>query len=242
MLRRILLLAPLGMLGACVQRIAIQSEAAGVANIGLLTPSVPARPTAPILRSAGAMFGLIGGLADLAIQAERDRMLAAALAGADFDARVRWSREMRKALEATGYQVTDIPTPRPSADFIETYQAAPVDAFLDVVVFEFGMIAAWPTAPFRPSAKVGVRLAARDGRKLFQDLVFLNAQIAGGLTVNSIEGAAGFDMPSSSAFGTDPVRTAAAVEAGIQATAEAIAAMLRGAATKASLKPASAPA
>lgn len=233
MLRRILLLAPLGVLGACVQRIAIQSQASGVGSIGLLTPSVPERPTAPILRSAGAMFGLIGGLADLAIQAERDRMLAAALAGADIDARVRWPQELRKALEAAGYQVTDIPMPRPSADFIETYPPAAVDAFLDAVVFEFGMIAAWPSAPFRPSAKVGVRLATRDGRKLFQDIVFLNAQIPGGLTVNSIEGAPGFDMPSSAAFAADPVRTAAAIEAGIQATAEAIASMLRGAATKA---------
>jgi len=232
MWRRTLLLAPLVALGACVQRIAALPEAAAVTRIGLLTPAIPDRPTAPILRSAGAMLGIIGALADQAIQAERDRMLAAALAGANVDARARWQQEMRDALAATGYEVAEIEVPRPNADFLESYPTATMDAFLDIVVFEFGMIAAWPTAPFRPSAKVGVRLAAPDGRKLFQDLVFLNAQIPGGLTVNSIEGAPGFDMKTSDLFATDPGRTAAAIEAGIQATAVAIAGMLRRAPAK----------
>jgi hypothetical protein len=144
-------------------------------TIGVVSPAVAATPAAPTNLPVVVAFGSIGRFVDAALEAERDRRLAAALRGAGYHALERWTAHLTLALAAAGYRPVAVPVARFDLDFLARYPPAEVDAYLDTVVPEYGFVADTPEGPFLPFTAVRVRLVDPRGRVLFQERFVSNA-------------------------------------------------------------------
>ncbi len=158
-------------LAGCARRIPLDRDAArAVRRVGLVTPRVPSEPISDIRLTPGAAFGLVGGLIDLAMALDRQRVLKEALDSQGFEPAARLEAALAAALVREGYEVVRLAVARPSGDFLARYPEAPVDAYLDVVVQLYGHVATSVAAPFHPMAIVGARLAAApSGRPLLEE-------------------------------------------------------------------------
>jgi hypothetical protein len=223
--RSVLAAAALPALAGCMARMTAGPEVSKIDTIGLLTPYIPGSPSVPMLANAGIGFGLVGAVIEAGIRGERERKLIQALAGKDL--RGTWIASLRTALEAAGYRVVDVPVARPGMRFLAARPEGAAEALLDVVIFEYGLRAVSPAAPFRPYAMVRVRLTAGDGRTLFEDFIMLNAGGIDGLSTQ-VTSAPGHEIATSSEFESQPARAAAAVDEAIRACAEAIVSTMRG--------------
>jgi hypothetical protein len=210
----------------CETRVGLnRARSRQLGRIGVVTPAVAATPAVPTEVWLSAPFGSIGRFVDAALQAERERLLAAALEHSVYRAGERWSAHLQAALIAAGFVPVVVPVARFDLAFLERYPPAGAEAYLDTVVAEYGYVAETPDSVFLPFASVQVRLASPRGRVLFQDSLVSNAfrpfgavQVAG---------------PTSPSFATpllfplDPERAAEGVDAALGAMAKQVVRRLR---------------
>jgi hypothetical protein len=155
-----------------------RASAGNVTNIGLITPVFPDDATVVLASSVGQSFGLIGALADAAMQSGRDSTFNEILNERQFQTREAFLERVTAQLEQQDYEVTAIEIDRNGNDFLDEYDSEePVDAYLDIVVSRYGYTAAGigDSTPYRPSFYLKAKLTrASDNAVLMQDTVAYN--------------------------------------------------------------------
>lgn len=210
-----------------------RTQASNIKTIGLLTPSMPQKPTIWLASDIGQSFGLIGALVDAGIQAHRDDAFWHSIDGAAHPPRAAFLDAITKSLRAQGYQVRVVTVARPDGDFLKRYPASGnhVDAYLDIAFSGsgYGYVAAGmaSSTPFRPFVYLTCRLVrASDGATLMRDTVLdnsINAQKnAVAVSANPAYEFTNFDM-----LNAHPKRAAAGMDDAFQKTANAIGDLLR---------------
>jgi len=152
----------------------------GVKSIGLAGGALPEKAMAYEVASVGSNFGLVGALVDAGIQADRANAVNAALTSDGFNGERELQSRIIAALAAQGYTVKAVDTgARAKREFLAAYPTAgaPVDAYLDVVVQQYGYLSAGAFKPFRPTLVAKVRLvSAQDPSKtLMENTITYNA-------------------------------------------------------------------
>ncbi|MFQ3622374.1 MAG: hypothetical protein SNJ73_02400 [Acetobacteraceae bacterium] len=191
----------------------------------MLTPAVARDPSVPSAFPLGLPFGVPGRFIDYALQAERERRLADALASRRFAVRERFGAHLGAALGRQGVVPVATPAPRFDPVPLDRLPAWDADALLDPVLEEFGFAASTPEGPFVPFAVGLIRLRGRDGRVLREERVAVNVVRPPSLTfvVGPQEPRFGRDVP----FHEEADRAAAGVDAALRSLAREIAARVR---------------
>ncbi|HLY07515.1 MAG TPA: hypothetical protein VKR31_17345 [Rhizomicrobium sp.] len=147
----------------------------GVQTIAVLSPAMPEQPTIFALSGAtplGALFGPLGALADNKIQEGRAADYAGALAGHGYSLQTVLTQDITAELQKDGFTVSSVSVAHPGSAFLATYPVASgahADAYLDVVVINYGYMAGAITAPYHPLLGLQYRLVrASDGVTLMQ--------------------------------------------------------------------------
>jgi hypothetical protein len=154
-----------------------KAAAAGVKIIGIVTPAMPAQPTAFVL---GGFSEPSGTLLGRVIQSPRIKELWLAIDGDKQPPPGVFIAALTAALQANGYAVKTIDAARPDAEFLAAYPAgAQVDAFLDVWFSEecegYGYVTPGQenANPFKAFAYASFRLVrASDHAVLAQNTIF----------------------------------------------------------------------
>ncbi|MDY6925124.1 MAG: hypothetical protein SWI22_14340 [Pseudomonadota bacterium] len=153
-------------LGACASPYVAKPydrASANVQSIAVLDDSLPEKAIAYEVASTGSSFGLIGALVDAGIQGSRQEAVNAALNGVSFDAEQIMEARLASALSREGYTVAVMDNGvRPKREVLATYPAAPTeaDAYLDIVVTQYGYLSPGAGQPFRPHASAVVKLVS----------------------------------------------------------------------------------
>jgi hypothetical protein len=154
---------------------------AATKHIGLITLQFPPHPSIVLASTVGQSFGLVGALVDETMAAGREEVFETLAKEQAFDAKLEFETHLVAALAARGYTVTPVAVKRwKTADFFADYSSdghEPVDAYLDVVVLNWGYTAAGigSSTPYRPRAIAIVRLvSAKDSSILMKDTVIYN--------------------------------------------------------------------
>lgn len=192
-------------LSACAQIPQIPYDrmlAGNIKSVAIPTPGMPKDAAVVLATSAGQSFGLVGAIVDASLQAARDSRFHTMLVERKFSPQEAFLTQLKDRLQTNGYAVSSLAVSRPPAAFIAKYPAEPgVDAFLDLVVTNYGYISAGigGSTPYRPQFLVKVRLVrATDSAVLMQDTVVYNAV----LPVNSSEKAITISPSPEFEFGT----------------------------------------
>jgi len=118
---------------------------------------------------------------------------------------------------------------RPRLALLDAPPAGPFDAILDVSVEASGFGARTPNPVFVPRAVMTVRASAVDGTRLLQGTLHLGAPNPNPEFVRTVAVPTGVGIEDQGRFDTNPERLTNAIDAGFQAVANAIFALLRGA-------------
>jgi hypothetical protein len=150
-----------------------EHAANSVRTIGLASEALPKKPIAYEVASVGSNFGLIGALVDASIQLDREDAVNKALEADGYKAEQRLQAKIISDLAVQGYQVKAVDTgARAKREFLAAYPASgePVDAYLDIVVTDYGYLSAGAFKPFRPTLTAKVRLvSAKDTSKTLME-------------------------------------------------------------------------
>jgi hypothetical protein len=186
------ILAAACLLAGCAQQeIPFDRSTGSVKTIGLLTPSLPTGPSVVLASSVGQSFGLVGALVDAGMQTSRESHFRNILSTQHFTMTDTFTADLTKALASKGYKVVPVQVSREKADFLTHYPNAAslpgangmsggpdvVDAYLDVVVMDYGYVAAGigSGSPYRPETQMKIKLVrAKDGTVLMQDNIAYN--------------------------------------------------------------------
>jgi len=140
-----------------------------VARVAVADDSVPENLSADEVASVGSNFGLIGALIDAGVQESRQDALEDALETISFDAEATLERFVVDALAQDGVQATVLDGPqRQRRVFLAQYPGAPegVQAYLDIVLTNYGYVSAGSGQPWRPTAYALVRLVSVSNRRV----------------------------------------------------------------------------
>lgn len=157
----------------------------GAQKVGVLTPGFPSAASVILASDPGKSFGLVGGLVDLGLQTDRENQLKTILANQHAEPFDDFQADLVSALQRDGYTVTIIPSNRYRSDFIKQFAGSvtPIDAYLDVVVKNYGYMAAGigDSNPYRPFMILDCKLVrVADSSVLMQDEIAVNPLGAGG--------------------------------------------------------------
>ncbi len=151
-----------------------------IKTIGIIQPYMDKRADVILASDIGQSFGLIGALVDASMKANRDSKFAGLLQAQGVDATAIFLADLKRAVTSHGYAAVDVSATRPKSDLLKTYPPAgtdAVDAYLDVVVFNYGYVASGigDSSPYRPFVNLRCRLVrAGDGATLMEDTVIYN--------------------------------------------------------------------
>jgi hypothetical protein len=175
-LRFMALLASL-LLSACGSTppdVQFQRVASGVHTIAVLTPATPDKPALSSLSPVTplGLLGPIGAVADARVQEGRAADYLSELGRRAYSPQAVLLQDISAELQSDGFTVAELGVPRPSLQFLATYPPAPqahADAYLDVVIANYGYGAGAITEPYRPLIGLQYRLVrASDGATLMQ--------------------------------------------------------------------------
>jgi hypothetical protein len=196
--------------------------AGNVKTIAFVTPAIAAKPTlfslAPV--SPLGVFGVLGGLGDESIQKEHAEHFAEILASHGFSPRPILITGITQALKAKGFSVTLVDTDRPAPDFLAQYPSGAStgsDAYLDVVLVNYGYFGTTALAPYRPIVGMKFRLVrASDGKVLM--LGHFGYSVMGSDT----HPPEAYDYDHYDDFSSDQERSIKGIEDGLGKAAEAV--------------------
>ena len=181
MMRTCVAVSALALLSACASNYVATPYVAGpepIRTVAVADDSVPDNLSAWEVASLGSNFGLIGALINAGVQSSRQDALSDALETISFDAEDALERYVVDALAAQGVEATLLNGPqRQSRVFLADYPDAPqgTQAYLDVVLSDYGYISAGHGDPWRPTADAMVRLVSvSDGRILMENRIAYN--------------------------------------------------------------------
>jgi len=209
-----------------------RASASDVKRIGIVQPSFPTNSSVILATSVGQSFGLIGAMIDSSMRSNRERNIDALLVKQNFASNAEFSRALKDALQSRGYEAVDIAPPRKGNDFVTVadYKGQPpVDAYLDIVVSNYGFLAAGITdsAPYRPIIYLQCRLlSAKDPtRVLMFDTILVNPLNTpkDAVTVSAPDGYAFVDFDT---LMGDPARTTEALAKAIDRSADTVGTVL----------------
>ncbi|NBB52237.1 hypothetical protein GVN24_28550 [Rhizobium sp. CRIBSB] len=219
MFRKLLVIAAAMTAAACATPyIGTPYDRAGadVQQIAVADDSMPERLTAYEAASVGSNFGLIGALVDVGIQSNREAVMTRVLGDIGFDAEASLEQRIVAAVSAQGYEVALVEGPdRAKREFLVAYpEAAPgTDAYLDVVVTNYGYLASGAFQPWRPTAEATVRLvSARErGKVLMENVIVYNSMYPqdGVITLSPNPD---FSFANQGEMEADPAKLAAGIE------------------------------
>ncbi|MCS6922572.1 MAG: hypothetical protein NZM07_11770 [Elioraea sp.] len=194
-------------------------------SVAVLTPAVAPSPTAPTTLPLSVPFGTPGRFVDYALQAERERRLAEAIAAERFRVRERFAAHLGAALEWRGIRPIVVPVARFDPEFLTSLPAWEADALLDPVLEEYGFAGSTPEGPFIPFAVASIRILRRDGRSVMVERVAINVARPPSFTYIAGPDHPRFDRDV--AFHRDTARVTAGLDAALRSLAGGIAARLR---------------
>ena len=179
MISRILAACAVVFLVGCAsgpQKIGFDRTGSSVRSVAILTPGINAQPELFRLSGAtplGILFGPLGALADAKIQEGRAADFEGALQSRHYVPADVLVGDLTAALTAEGYTVSTLAVARAGVDLLKQYPpqsaAAPVDAYLDIAVVNWGYLAGAITQDYRPLVGLQYRLVrAADGTTLMQ--------------------------------------------------------------------------
>ena len=232
MFRTVLGIVAILSLGACVSpyiATPYDRSTANVSSVAVVDDALEPEAMAYEVASTGANFGLIGALIDAGIQESRKDAVNNALRGVQFDAEGVVEARLATAMRGQGYSVTQLTGPRAKRDFLVTYPSAEggTDAYLDLVVTNYGYMSSGAGQPFRPTVYAKVRLMrASDNGLLMENTILYNP-------IGPTEGMITLSPNPEYAFQhregllADPARLAAGLEDALNQVADTAAQLLR---------------
>ncbi len=203
--------------------IAYDRAAGHVTVIRLLAPAGGEKP---MLRSAApvsplGMFGVIGALGDLQVQSSHEDHYATLLESRKFSPRSLLIADVTRALTAEGYTVKYVEAARPDFDFLAQYPPDPAiagDAYLDIVLTNYGYFALGGFDPYKPEVDVKFRLIRLSDSKALMQGSFVYSGYGKGATRPD----PAFDYPHYADFDKDVDRSIKGIEQGLSDAADAI--------------------
>lgn len=229
-------MAALVCLAGCASQpeIPFDKTAASVHTIGVLTPVMQEKPTVWLATDLGQSFGLVGALIDAGMQEAREKKMWALLVDQKMNPRDQFSSVLRQSLEADGFAVKPINVERQDDKYLKAYPSAAengVDAYLDIVVGQYGYVAAGiaSSTPYRPFVYLNCKLVqATTGAVLMQDSIYYNPVAPFGQGKNvSISPDPAYTFVNFNAIENAPQQGAAGLTAAFHATSDSIGRLLR---------------
>jgi hypothetical protein len=152
-----------------------------VKRIGIVDPGFPDGASVALASTVGQSFGPLGVLIDAGMESNRESGMAALVQKRQFQAKAEYMQALHQALSGRGYEVVDVAAPRKTGEFVEPAgypHDAPVDAYLDTVVWQYGFVSAGmgSSTPYRPVVFLKCRLvSAKDPKQILMfDTILLN--------------------------------------------------------------------
>lgn len=206
---------------------------ASLKTIGVIAPVVPKDVTVYLASSPGQSFGIVGALIDAGIQSKRESKFSAVLSSHNFSAEETFLGTLKSELTNRGYTVASVEGKREKpGEFFKTYPKASdtqVDAYLDVLVSNYGYFAAGVTSetPYRPHVALKVRLVrASDQSILMQDSIVYSA-MGGGDGVITISPDPAYSYPDSDQLESDGDNSVKGLQIALAKSAESVSALLK---------------
>lgn len=149
-------------------------------KVGIAPIGMPENAEVRILQSVGGNFGLIGALVEEGRAASARGELVDVLAKTNYDFKMEFTVNALAAMNAAGFEATQLPGKRADAERAKFMKAVPknagVDAVLDMYVVSVGFFAAGATTDYRPGCQIAARLVdPKDQKVLFQDQILYGA-------------------------------------------------------------------
>jgi hypothetical protein len=204
--------------------------ASSVRTMGLASNTIPEKAVAPEVASIGSNFGLIGALVNAGIQSSRENAVNAALTGAGYDPERQLQARIIATLGSEGYTVRPLSTgQRAKREFLTSYPNGPepVDAYLDLVVVNYGYLSAGAFKPFRPIVVAKVRLvSAKDTSKTLMENTISYNDIAPVKGIITLTPNPAYAFANRGEMLADPKRLAAGLEDALNQVADTVAKLL----------------
>jgi hypothetical protein len=232
MLRKIIGIVAILSLGACASpyiATPYDRTSANVSTIAVVDDGLEPKAMAYEVASTGANFGLIGALVDAGIQESRKNAVNNALEEVQFNAEDIMEARLATAIRSQGYSVSQLSGPRAKRDFLVTYPATEggEDAYLDMVVMNYGYMSSGAGQPFRPTVYAKVRLMrASDDTMLMENMILYNP-IAPSEGVITLSPNPDYAFRHREGLLEDPARLAAGLEDALNQVADTAAQLLR---------------
>jgi hypothetical protein len=206
-----------------------------VRTIGVVTPRFPDGPVVFLASSVGQSFGLIGALIDAGMQADREAKFKAVLDQQKFSTPDVFMQALTGELQARGYTVVVIPMTREGTEFAGKYpvgQEPKVDAYLDLVAYNFGYVAAGirDAAPYRPIFALKARLvSAKNAALLMQDSIVYNPirPVAGSAEFVTIAPDPEYGFTNFDALMADPTKALKGLQIATEQSAQTVGKLLQ---------------
>ncbi len=206
---------------------------ANIKTIGVLTPSMPERPTIWLASDVGQSFGLIGALVDAGMQSNRDTAFWKSIDGDKNPPRAAFLDALSASLHDRGFEVKQVAVTRPDSKLLKTYPKSSdgVDAYLDIAFIGngYGYVAAGigKSTPYRPYVYVNCRLVrASDGTTLMQDIVLNNSIIAQNKVV-TVSANPAYEFTDFDSLTNDPKKAVDGMDDAFRRTADSVSDLLR---------------
>jgi len=209
-----------------------RAAATDVKRIGVVQPAFPTNSSVILATTVGQSFGLIGALVDAGLKSNREQHIDTLLMEQKFGPKAEFSGALKTALQNRGYEAVDVAPIRKGNEFVAPgayVGQPPVDAYLDIVVRNYGFLAAGTasSAPYRPIIYLQCRLvSAKDPtRVLMFDTILVNplGTPKDAVTVSAPEAYAFVDFDT---LMGDPVRAAEGLAKAIDLSADTVGTVL----------------
>jgi len=213
------------LLSACVSAppdVQFQRAASGVHTIAVITPAIPDKPVLSSLSPVTplGLFGVIGAVADARVQEGRVEDYWSELGRRAYSPQAVVLKDISAELQSDGFTVAELDIPRLPRQFLAAYSPAPqvhADAYLDVVIENYGYAAGAITEPYRPFVGLQYRLVrASDGATLMQG-IFGYSRFG-----HDVEPDPAYDFSTFNDIMADSARSIAGLNAGFSLGARAI--------------------
>ncbi len=166
-----------------------RTTAGEIKSIAIVTPKFPDEASVVLATTVGQSFGLVGALVDAGLEEGRENSFKKMVLAQNFSAQDAFIQRLSEVLQGHGYAISDVSAERRQDKFVDKYPTGSSDAYLDLVVMNYGYSAAGigNSTPYRPIVSLQVRLVrASDSSVLMQDTVLYNPYNAAGGTANAI--------------------------------------------------------